>query len=495
MPVSTPHAEYSLRKPDWSKVRHFREGARAVRAMGEAYLPKLTGQTTDEYNAYKARAEVYGAVDRTIDGLDGAIFRKPPQIEIKGAAAEEFQKDVTLANQTLTEWIRSVVEEILTAGRFGVLVDFASAAAPNNDAAVKVNLVSGDRAYLVNYRAEEIINWETDVINGATRLVMVVLEECVTAKAANDPFVSVPVKRYRVLRLVNGAAFVEIWTKKTVSSPAPGDAGEIGNGVDQEYEMSTAPIPLTRRGTPLTEIPFFFLSPNGQQVSPQKPPLLDITELCSLHYMSSADYAHGLHWVGLPTPWITGCDPKDKIAVGPSSAIILGDPQAKVGMLEFTGTGLNALKDRLEGLESKMAALGARILEEQKKAAESGDALKLRQSGDASVLAGISDAVSRAVESIVARALWWGGTDAKEPEVKISLNMDFFATSMEPQLLTALMLAWQGGGISKDTFLWNLKKGEMLPEDRTVEEEIERIQNEPPPMRVGAPDPAGGKAA
>lgn len=480
MPVSTPHPDYLYRKSDWAKIRAFAEGARAVRFQGEAFLPRIKGWTEDEYNSYKARAEVYGAVDRTIDGLDGAIFRKAPQLAgLDSDEGEAIQADITLSGKTLIEWLRGTVREVLTVGRRGILVDF-SGSARNQPGEVRTPS-SGDRPYAVDYSAEQIINWDTEVQDGVTRLTLVVLQEKVMVAADSDPFVRVPIVRFRVLKLVDGRYSVEIWQAKQTTANQSGTPITPSGPQQVEYDKIDDFTP-TRRGVPLTKIPFIFVGPSGQDATPEKPPLLDITDLCILHYMTSADYAHGLHWVGLPTPYVCGSTDKDSLAIGPSKAIILDDPSAKVGMLEFTGTGLSAVKDRLEGLERKMAALGARILEEQKRQAESGDALKLRQGGDASVLAGISDAVSRAAEAVVARMLWWAGTSADEPDdVEISLNMDFFGQAMEPQLIAALMQAQQAGLVSKETFVWNLKRGEMMPEDRTVEDELAKIETEPPP--------------
>jgi len=477
MPVQTPHSEYAFRKPDWQKIRCFAEGSRVVKAQGEVFLPKPGGWKAAEYDAYRQRAEVYGAVDRTIDGLDGAIFRKSPKVELP-TGADDIAKDITLSGKTLTEWLRDTVREVLTVGRGGVLVDFTGSDSANPDAVARASV---DRPYVVPYSAEQIINWETQVIGGVTKLVTVVLEEKISSPSPVDPFIRMETTQYRVLRLTNGVYSVELWKAEVVAAvqsvgaPVQPKASEIAFTKQGEFTPQ-------RRGASLDAIPFFFFGVSGQSVAPEKPPLLDVTDLCVLHYGTSADYAHGLHWVALPTPWITGASDTEKgFGIGPSSAIVLGDPQARVGMLEFQGTGLGAIEKRLSGLEAKMAALGAKILEERKTQAESGTAIQMRQAGDASVLAGVSDAVSRTAEAIVARMLWWGGTEQEQPDVTIDLNMEFFGAAMDPQLLTALMQAWQAGGISKETFLWNLQKGEMLPEDRTIEDEMAKLETETPP--------------
>lgn len=465
MPIQTPHADYAYRKVDWCKIRAFAEGARAVRAAGEAYLPKLSGQTDDEYNAYKARAEVYGAIDRTIDGLEGAIFLKAPKTELpKSAEVEALTNDVDLMSKTLVESIRGIVRQILTVARSGVLIDHTPAGAES------------ERPYIVTYTAEQIINWETAKINGVETVTLVVLEEFVRLPSASDPFVKELKRQFRALRLdtsQKGAPavyHVEIWQ---------------ANDEKSENFVKVSDVVPQRRGEPLNKIPFFFLGATGQSITPEKPPLLDVAELCHLHYMNSADYQHGLHWVGLPTPYVTGVRNKDQIKVGPSTAIILESEQAKVGMLEFTGTGLSALEKRLQDLERKMAILGARILEEQKREAEAAETVKIRQGGDISTLGAISDAVSRAVEAVVNRLLWWSGID--EPDVTVELNMDFQLARLSPEELTSLVQAWQAGGMSKETFLWNLKRGQLMPEDRTVEDELAKLETETPP---GMQDPA-----
>jgi len=245
MPVQTPNAEYAYRKVDWAKIRTFVEGARAVRAAGETYLPKITGWTNDEYNAYRARAEVYGAVDRTIDGLDGAIFRKAPQIEIPESQTD-LTDDVTLSGQTTNEWIRSLVREVLTVGRHGVLVEFSGAPDVIGHER-KIKITTPDRPYVVSYTAEQIINWDSEVIDGVTKLTMVVLEETILEQSPADPFVKTPAKRYRVLRLVDDKYRVELWTAKKA---APDAGGVTTSGAKEVTYVKTAEFSPVRRGEP-----------------------------------------------------------------------------------------------------------------------------------------------------------------------------------------------------------------------------------------------------
>jgi hypothetical protein len=68
MPVNTCHPQYSAHEHQWKRCRDAVDGSDAVKAAGSQYLPGLSAQSTEEYEAYKMRALWYGASARTIQG-------------------------------------------------------------------------------------------------------------------------------------------------------------------------------------------------------------------------------------------------------------------------------------------------------------------------------------------------------------------------------------------------------------------------------------------
>lgn len=64
--------------------------------------------------------------------------------------------------------------------------------------------------------------------------------------------------------------------------------------------------------------------------------------------------------------------------------------------------------------------------------------------------------------------------------VVMELNTDFAMTGMTAQELTAVVGAWQKSAISRDSMLHLFRKGEILPEGRTTEEEANLIEKEKP---------------
>jgi hypothetical protein len=83
-------------------------------------------------------------------------------------------------------------------------------------------------------------------------------------------------------------------------------------------------------------------------------------------------------------------------------------------------------------------------------------------------------------------AYWWNSTDdlpdhVTNESVVMELNTDFAMKGMTAQELTAVMKAWQSGAISRDSMLHLFRKGEILPEGRTTEEEEGLIGKEKVP--------------
>lgn len=67
----------------------------------------------------------------------------------------------------------------------------------------------------------------------------------------------------------------------------------------------------------------------------------------------------------------------------------------------------------------------------------------------------------------------WAGIGA----VNVSLNKDYYPVSLSADDVLKLVQAWQGGGISKDTLMYNLREGEMYRDGWTDEDEAEALDN------------------
>lgn len=460
MPVNTLHPDYSAHLRQWQRCRDAVDGSDAIKGRGETYLPRLSGQTDAEYEAYKMRALWYGAAARTIQGLAGSVMRKAPTVAVP-SVLDAHLTDVTLTGISFAAFAKTTLEEVLKTGRYGVLVDMPAAEHETQ------------RPYYAAYTGESIVNWETTVKHGVPELTMVVLCESVIEPDSDDLYVRVAVEQYRVLRLAEGLYEVETYRKDRTM---------------RDWVSSGIVLP-TFRGQRLTYIPFCFFGPTTITPEIEKPPILDLVDVNLSHYRSSADLEHGRHFCGLPTPWVAGFPETTVLKIGSSQAWVSSDPNASAGMLEFTGQGLGALETALATKEKLMAVLGARLLEESKAAVEAADTLTIRYSGEQSVLRSVAGSVSVGLSKLLEWAAVWSGVSPEEAKkATAKLNTDFMDAQMTFAEVEALVRTWQAGAISYETMYYNMERGEVTRPGIDVDDERQLIDMQ----RPGLDFPPGG---
>ena len=452
MPIDTEHRQYNERVGHWNMCRDCASGEDQVKDKTTSYLPMLSGQDGNEYEAYKKRADFYGAFGRTIQGVGGAVFRRLPTVELP-THYEDYADDVTLTDVPFSVFARNVFDEVMTVGRVGVYADMPAEGSADLPM----------RPYAVMVTAENIINWQSVWSRQFGRYVLnrVVIKESVDAPV--DDYATEEILQYRELTLVDGVYNVVIWR----------EAKEIANG-DKWVEHDRV-IPQ-RLGQPLGRIPFQFLNVTTLNPDTQKPPLLDLAHANLSHYRTSADLEHGRHYTALPTPWVAGFPRDTELRIGANIAWVSDDPSAKAGILEFTGQGLGALENAIDQKEKRMAILGARMLEAQPAHVEAAETVRLRQAGEAATVQGIVNASEAALRRLMGWLVYWGGGD--HDDATVELNRDVIDTNATPQEITAWTQALQSGAISFDTYYYLLKRSDMTRPDVDAETEKEQIEND-----------------
>lgn len=468
--VKTRHKDYDKYARKWKRVRDVVAGQDEIHVGGEAYLDKLQDELPSEYLKRVRRTPFYNATWRTMAAFVGMLFRKPPTLEVP-KSLEKLLEDVTMSGVSFTDFAKDTALEDISISRVGVLVDYPQAVnradgKPLNRAeAEALNL----RPSMVLYKAETIINHEKVFINNRTVLGQVRLEEIRVEKESE--FVSKEIKVVRVLDLFEGKYRVRIFSDET--------GEQIGWDI----------FPL-RDGKPLDHIPFYFIGPDGETDEYSDPILIDLVDMNIKHYQVSADYEHGCHMTGLPTPVITGAetqyDAKGNVVpqsyyIGSTSAWLL--PQgADAKFLEFTGQGLQALENNLKGKKEEMASIGARMLTPEKAGVEAEGTLALRNAGEHSILAAVALSVSGGLTGALKDFAAWAGENPDN--IKFEINRDFMPFALSPQMLATLLSAVQAGKLSHEAFFDLLKRGDLVEADLKFEIEQARIDANPP-----MPDP------
>lgn len=484
MPVDTTHPEYDSTIETWTEVRDVIEGWRKIKEGGRKYLPSLLEQDDRAYNSYKKKALFFEITGRTVDGLHGMIFKKDPEITFP-ETLKPFVDDCTMTGKQFYDYAKDVVREVIGLGRGGTLIDYDG--------------LSENRAYLSFYKAENIINWKVSRIGGRMVLTTLVLMEYsdqyvdVGDAKMPDEYEHCSYEQYRVFKLTSDYGGVEggeenlyvtyeIYRRKmqTQSSKAKSASGNSSTFVLIDSGR------LERKKQPLTSIPFVFHGSKGSDPCVGKVPMEGIANINISHYITTADLENALHITGTPTAVACGFTNKEeaKMAIGSDYAWTTENPNAKAFYLEYTGQGVTPLLSALEKKQEMMSILGARLTEPQKKDAESAETHKIRQSGEASALMDIATSCTQSLSKVLQWVGWWEG-NADDPsdladEFYIELNTDFISQAMTADDLRAITEVWKQGGISYDTYHWNLRRGEVIPPGKDNEQEREEIMSEPP---------------
>ena len=444
--VDWKHPSYNTYIDSWRKCRVVAEGSESVKENGTEFLPMLNDQRLSDYEAYKDRALFFEGTTRTVTGLTGLLFSKEPQVE--GSEESEFLIKIAPGFVTIKTFLKNISREIISVGRLGLLVDRDT------------DTSSTDSPYIVEYLAEDIINWRTRRLDGKNVLSFVVLRE----EAENFVgFERVGIEQYRVLYLTEDNVYVQELYRRSEHNEA-------------EFDLVEGyPLTPVISGKPITEIPFYFINVNGLQPEPSRPPLIGLVNVNISQYQNSADLEHGRHFTGLPTLWASGFPPNadQKLSIGSQVAWLSSNPQAKAGYCEFTGKGLSTLENAIKEKLDMMIVLGARMLEAPKKASESSDNQTNRKQGENSILQNISDSISEGVTEAIKFAALWAN---QRPELfSVRLHKDFTFIEADPLLVREWREAVQSDLLSFDSWFYNIKKIGMVPDGRDPDTELSLI--------------------
>ena len=445
MDPTTRHPAYLQFADAWRLMREAQEGEDTIKAAGERYLPMKSGtramSNADSralaYAAYKARAEFPELVAPTIRGALGVMLAKPAAITLP-PGMEEMRERATRDGLTLESLHRRIVSELLLVGRYGLLP----------------SVLPPGRPYLAGYSAETIINWDAP----EAALDFVVLDETALVR---DPAANTwgEQERLRELALVEGRYQSRVWVK--------GGAGWVLG----EWEAAEG------RTGPVAAVPFVFIDTNDLTPDPDDVPLYGLAKLAVRVYRMDADYTHALHMTSEPTPVAIGVT-EEMVRNGTApktlgSSVLWQLPEGgDAKYLEFSGAGLSKQREAIEDAFGRALTYGAQLLADQG-AGQSGDAIRLRLGNQTATLKTLAQNAAAGLESALRNLAVWLGEDPEA--VTVTPHLDFFDEALGPADITAIVSGWQAGAYSWPTLFDRLKRGGVIPEGRTEEEEQELI--------------------
>jgi hypothetical protein len=445
------HRTYQEYREAWDKIRDCLRGQDRIHHQGQLYLPKPEGMTQDGYAAYLKRASFYGVAERTLRGMVGAITRNPPILTLP-SRIESMRDVATFEGNSFGVLLEEVTAEVLSVGRIGLLLDYPKSGATVTSA-----------PFISTFHAESILDWKEELVEGRQKLTMLRLHE-------NNFDLADGVEQHLVLSLEPAYTI-----RRYHVTNRRGNAGAPDTTTEVQVEDDLVP---TVNGAPLFDIPVAIVSPYNLKADTEKPPFLDLCNVNLAHYRNAADYEHSLYLTSQPTPWVAGAiNEKNKPSQIGSGAFWVLPEGATCGILEVTGAGISSIKAAMDDKVSQMATLGARMVHDGKGRNETTDTAKLRTRSEMSLLFSSVNMIEAALLKLLRIAADWTSPNSAN-QVVLKLHRDFVTAQIDATLLTALIKAHQAGSISHDTLLTNLKRGEIVDPNRSLEEELALIEEE-----------------
>ncbi|MFB3829040.1 MAG: hypothetical protein ACE15B_19895 [Bryobacteraceae bacterium] len=175
--IEREHPEYVARAEMWKTYRDLYAGGERLRGNAAAYLVQRHKEPHNVYSERLNRVFYENYVGSIIDWYAATLMRREPVILFEGhdEAARgffnEFAEDCDRKGTNFSEFMRQRFVETLVLGSSYIVVDFPKAHGPVLNRAQE-DATGRSRAYLMEYAADEVINWSYDREGGLEWVVM-----------------------------------------------------------------------------------------------------------------------------------------------------------------------------------------------------------------------------------------------------------------------------------------------------------------------------------
>lgn len=442
--VNTTHPQWDDHIDEWTLMRETARGTKAIKDKTTTYLPMPAGFAAQKdkgvamYAAYQQRAQFPEIVSPTLMGMVGIIHRMEAKIDMPDAMMPLWES-ATYDGIPLEVLHKRITFEVLTTGRYALLVDAASAAEGGSDL-----------PWIVEYTAEALINWSKwrDFF---------VLDE---GHLRRIGYAWVWTNQWRVLQLNDAGQYTQ--TVYSGIMQAPDEAQEV--------------VPTALGNKPLDEIPLVIIGPKDLMTDVDDPPLIGVAHSAVAIYQLSADYRHQLYMSGQETLFVFNMDPPDAIGAGVvvhSKAASKDQQTPDAKYVGPQGIGIGAHKTAIEDERASAAAAGARLFEPSTSSQESGDARRIRYAAETATLTSIAQCSAQGLERALKFIAIMMGLNPDD--VVVTPNLSFVDNKLDARTITALVTSWQAGAFSFETLYDNLQRGEITSSERDADEEKDLI--------------------
>ena len=426
----------------------------------DLYFVRLDNQTDDQFNAMVSMAPVYVLFPKIVDAFTGIVFSKDPTIYGVESNDLDYLENIDLLGNSLDGLSEKVLSQVFENGFCATYNDYSEElSAP----------------FVQFVPASAFISFKVTNVSGKPTISQFIYTEETDVDDPEDEFATDTETNFIVLDLY----------KQSDDTPPIYRIRVLTEDENGEVRVKSEEFPRMN-GAYFDYIPIQIHGIDANNYTIKKSPLQDLSDMNISIMQRVVDQVYMLHWTALPTPWVTGVDDDSSpTTIGSSVAWRISNSDSRVGMLEFTGQSAQAHQDFVENLKDIMASTGAQILKKEGISRETATSVLVRNASQTSLISRIVSNVSSQVKATLAVQLEWSGISTGD-DFDYTLNEDFIRVDMEPNAQIALVKSWLDGAISHKTLFKKMKEGELIEPNKTFEDELEDIEESPPPFYLEA---------
>jgi hypothetical protein len=468
--VAIPNQEYADHIKFWTLTSTLRKGTEAMRAAGKEYLPMEKKEEPHAYRARLKRSVLTNLYKKTADKLVGKPLKKP--IICEEDVPEEIKQlldDIDSVGTRLDVFAAQVFTQAVDDGVTHILVEFPNSNAlgqevgefrnPDGTRALSVAQAKklNVRPYARHIKAEDLIGWQWEMIDGKKVLTQIRIFEWGRMPDPDNEFEQKRTERVRVIER-------NMWT--------------LYEKQKQSQEQKEEWVRIESGANSLGEIALTTLYTNKTVFMCGRPWLEDIAWLNVAHWQSDSDQRNLLHVARVPILFAKGFgddDSKFSLSVG-AATYVKGPSSADLKYVEHSGKGIEAGRNDLKDIEERIQQLGLEMLIKRPTGNTTATARALDQAEADSALGMVSQELENALEEMLVWFAKW--LEIGDDGGSLSVFKDFGIESADAADLEMLMKARQAGEISQVTFLKEIKRRGLLADDFDPQTEIDLLDIE-----------------
>jgi len=455
MDPSKTSAAYDIMAPRWTKIRRLLAGTEAMREEGETFLPKMSGEAQENYEARKASTFLYPAFREAVNTTLAKPLSKPITLDEK--APQEivaWANNVDLKGSTLDGFARRFMFEAASVGMAHILVSYPAegqrqVTAAGNTAADQM----ARRPHFELVTAENLLAAYVELIDGVPTLSHIRVREQTQTIDRTD-FTETTVERVRVYERDSW----QLWEK-----------GTSGWSVVDQGVLDPIGIPL---------VTLMWGDPEGDyQVRPY---FLDLADKNIEHWQTTSHEVNA----GIQSCFAmlvctgAGLDQVGDVVIGPKQLVAIPGEGVDLKYVEPSGTGIQWAVDKLKTIEEQMHRIGLRPL---MAGSSPGNITATARTIDETQANSEVQAFAIATRDALARAfqiaMGFSRKGSENQPVGVRVNTDFLPLTMN-EGGDLLLKARATGDLSRQTFWEELRRRSTLSESFNADEEKARLAQE-----------------